>query len=920
MGVVWKAEDQVLGRPVAIKLLPPETARDETRRRMFLDEAKLASSLNQSNIVQIYEFDREGDLPFIVMEYVEGEPLSRKIKRRPMQPEFVSDIGHQVARAMSKAHRKRLLHRDLKPSNILVTPEGEAKVVDFGLATLFGGNKPSASTGMTGISQTETRPYDHDGDGKGHAGSRQVVGTLSYMSPEQLRGGKLDGRSDIFSFGTILYEMTTGQRPFLGSTTTEVASEIQKARPRRVHEIVPKVPIELERIIHKSLSGKPSERYQTMEDLAVDLMRLGKDLDSGSSPSYEEALGSSGSVAVSGWHPGTWSRWGKLFGALALVAVLAVSAVWVTRRTGTGSRVAAGASAGDTVDISMTGRVRQLTFTGTNKVPLWSPDGRTIAYTDLSDDGTTIRVMPAEGGTSRSLEGFSKWQLAWNWNPAGTGVLVHGTHPTKEIAASALLDLFGEAPKMLAENAVYPDLHPNGTMLAMAFSETNDQTGIWVKDLSSGDKKMLTPAHGEGTAAYKPQWSPSGDLLAYHRWNGWGHEVWLLDPVSGDDRKIDTGPVEPAGHYDWTPDGHAIVSGAQLARVWSLWKIPLDGTRPVQLTPGSESEMHASISPDGQAVVFERMRDVSSLLILDTETGVSTEPARMSVAARHAVFSAGSETLTFQALVNGTWQLWTASMRDGSSPHPILKIPGFSTFNPAVAENEILHVRSDVRPTTIFGKVGWSQTLWASNPAGGMQRHIAAAGDHVSRIPPRPQRTGRILYATHAETGGEELRVLDLAEESRVLMKDSLKTGFSSFGWGSEDNEVLIVTSEENVPHLIALDVETGETRELLARGSVTLNGEDGALQTLGAIALSSDRSRLALIASGTNAKHSALYLLDLESMAFRKLRTFEDVAHPDFIAWSPDDRKIVMDLHREQSDIFVLEDLGDTLASPPAS
>ncbi len=131
MGVVWKAEDNVLGRTVAIKVLPADHARDETRRKMFFDEARLASSLSEAHIVQVYEFGREGDLDFIVMEYVEGKPLNKVLHGKPMPPERVAEIGHQVARALSKAHRKGLLHRDLKPANILITPDGDAKVVDF---------------------------------------------------------------------------------------------------------------------------------------------------------------------------------------------------------------------------------------------------------------------------------------------------------------------------------------------------------------------------------------------------------------------------------------------------------------------------------------------------------------------------------------------------------------------------------------------------------------------------------------------------------------------------------------------------------------------------------------------------------------------------------------------------------------------
>src|SRR5437867_695381 len=283
MGVVWKAEDTILGRTVAIKILPADSARDEKRRRMFFNEARLASSLSEAHIAQVYEFGQEGDLEFIVMEHVEGKPLGKLLQGRPLSPEKVSDIGVQIAQALSNAHRKSLLHRDLKPSNILVTPEGEVKVVDFGLAMLFAPLDGALDTNAETLSMPNLPGALRDA-----SKTAGPAGTLPYMSPEQVRGEKLDSRSDIFSMGVVLYEMATGQRPFLGSTPGDLARDITRCKPMPIHELLPKVPLELERIIQKTLAAKVSERYQTMQDLAVDLKRLGRDLESGSSPSYEE--------------------------------------------------------------------------------------------------------------------------------------------------------------------------------------------------------------------------------------------------------------------------------------------------------------------------------------------------------------------------------------------------------------------------------------------------------------------------------------------------------------------------------------------------------------------------------------------------------------------------------------------------------
>ncbi len=288
MGVVWRAEDTVLNRTVAIKVLPADVALDEERRQMFLDEARLAASVSHARIVQVHELGREGDLDFIVMEYVDGQPLSRILQHRPLPPDKVADWGLQVAQGLARAHRQGLIHRDLKPANILVTSEDDLKIVDFGLATLF--SKSDTATGSLAPTRSEAAA--------GQAATA-ISGTLPYMSPEQVRGEELDTRSDIFSFGSVLYEMTTGQRPFAGARPADVAQEILKSQPTPVHKLVPKIPLDLHRMIEKALSQRAADRYQHVDDLAVDLKRLARELESGSSPSYQDLNEETGpSIAV----------------------------------------------------------------------------------------------------------------------------------------------------------------------------------------------------------------------------------------------------------------------------------------------------------------------------------------------------------------------------------------------------------------------------------------------------------------------------------------------------------------------------------------------------------------------------------------------------------------------------------------------
>ena len=260
MAVVYKAEDLALGRAVALKVVPRELAADYAMITRFQHEARTASSLNHPNICTIYEIAEHENCHFIVMELLEGQVLSRAIGGRPISCERVIELGIQIADALDAAHAEGIVHRDLKPANIFVTHRDHIKVLDFGLAVLL----PS---GATGAAWRETR--------WGITG-----GTVPYMSPEQVRGEDLDGRSDLFSIGVVLYEMITGRRAFNGSDKAAIMDGILNQSPLRLAEINPAVPPELERIIGKALEKNRKLRFQTAADLRSDLQRLKRDLDS----------------------------------------------------------------------------------------------------------------------------------------------------------------------------------------------------------------------------------------------------------------------------------------------------------------------------------------------------------------------------------------------------------------------------------------------------------------------------------------------------------------------------------------------------------------------------------------------------------------------------------------------------------------
>ena len=666
MGEVYLAHDLTLERNVALKILPPALVENEQRLRRFILEAKSASSLNHPNIVTIYEIGQaevqgaDGVVPatatapavhFIAMELVAGETLADTIHHQKTDLRTVVGYLAQAAEGLAKAHAAGIVHRDLKPGNIMVTKDGFAKVLDFGLAKLT--ERGTSSSDET----TVVPPADLTGDGV-------VVGTTGYMSPEQVAGKTVDARSDIFSFGCLLYEAAARQRPFVGDTTVDTLHKILNEKPKPVEELNPRVPADLRKVIRRCLAKSPEQRYQSIKDVAIELRETADQWEtlriSGTSDSTAAGVNAT---------PLRQRRRRVIAGAVAVVFILlAVTAAWfVVPRLRTGP-----AAGGDPLQ---TRKISSIVSGNDLSSPALSPDARYLAYVKRAGGRTSILVRQvATGSDVQVVEPQQAPLMGLSFSPDGQYLYYLSVDFGIGMATLFAVPSLGGSPRKVVPNVdTAVSFSPDGKRFAFlrGVPRTNEIQLI-VFDSAAGTERtlgILKPPEQPVDGGIR--WSEDGRRIsvAVSKAPGTSYpdlQVLAFDVETGQREAGRTWPHLAVAGTTWLP-GDELLASVFEAGMDDIQQLQLlaKGAEPRRVTSDQNSYINLSVSADRRTVAALRVSETRTLWSVPVSAAGEPRQVPITVSNPSLLAVTADGTIVFRRVDGDRGALWTARP-DGS--------------------------------------------------------------------------------------------------------------------------------------------------------------------------------------------------------------------------------------------------------------
>ena len=864
MGVVYKAEDVKLHRFVALKFLPDEVAKDTQALARFQREAQAASALNHPNICTIHEIGEQNGQPFIVMEFLDGMTLKARIAGKPLDVETTLSLAIEIADALDAAHAAGIIHRDIKPANIFVTKRGHAKVLDFGLAKLS----------LKAQSVSEGAPTLEITDELTSPGS--TLGTIAYMSPEQVRGKELDPRTDLFSFGSVLYEMATGALPFGADTSGLVFDAILNRAPVAPRRLNPQLPPRLEDVVTKCLEKDRDLRYQHASEVRTDLQRLKRDSESARLTLAQPTV-----------QPKRWSRW-RVLAAACGVAVVAILLVVGARWKGSGTPLRTTLS--------------QVTFAeGVEEYPAWSPDGKVLLYTgEVGKIRKTFRKDLASGQDSQLTRGDSD-ELQPAWSPDGKQVaFVRAHQPDVKLQPGDVFGMFqegdvwvldlasGEETK-LVENAFNPVYSPDGQHIAVDASWAGPRR-IWVLDRQGHNPQQVTTDTSEEVANVAPAWSHDGRKIVVQNLVRTKFDIRMVNLDSKQMNWITNDSLTNI-RPSWSPSGRFIYFSSYRSGGINIWRAQVnkDGILSgslQQVTAGAGQDVEVAVSPDSKRLAYATLRQNADIwrLPVSPQTGLSTGTPEAVISTTRedsrASWSPDSKMVVFNSDRAGDMNIWLFTLADSSTRQLTTGHGGDFQANWSPDENKI----------AFFSSRSGSPNIWEVEMASGTLRRLTSnSGVNVN---PFYSPEGTFIAYQSDQSGRLEVWVMNADSSSpRRLTNVGVMGHFMR--WAADGLGIVFRCTCNGKPATMKVSLSRGEPQPF----AETMMGGSH-------MSFSLDRTRIMDVVG-----HKILWVSPVNGGKPEKVYEFPDPdGRIDYPVWSPDGRWVMFDRFRPQGgDIWAM-------------